>query len=66
VGCRTVTLREGGARLILRVHRGKGVAYLGSTKVILAYAYVIIPPDTAYYFENTGDRPLEIDYITLK
>jgi mannose-6-phosphate isomerase-like protein (cupin superfamily) len=33
--------------------------------VDLRYGYLVIPAETAYYFENTGDRPLDIDYVGI-
>jgi len=65
-GSRTVTLREDGARLVFRPKRGKGIAYTGQTEAALHYGYLAIPPDTAYYFENTGTEPLELEYVGLK
>lgn len=64
-GTRTVTERRAGMRLVLRPSKGKGVAYVGSQEIELGYAYTVIPPDTAYYFENLGEGPLEIAFAGL-
>jgi mannose-6-phosphate isomerase-like protein (cupin superfamily) len=66
VGARTVTLRESKIKMVFRPRRGKGVAYLGQSESELQYGYVAVPPDTAYYFENTGSEPLELEYVGLK
>lgn len=63
---RTVTLRETGLRLVVRPVHGRGVAYIGQTEQELGFDYIAIPPDTAYYFENTGTIPLEIEYVGLE
>ncbi|MBL0058898.1 MAG: hypothetical protein IPP35_07270 [Elusimicrobia bacterium] len=65
-GSRTVTLRENAGRLVFRPMRGKGIAYLGQSETELSYEYVAVPPDTAYYFENTGTEPLELDFVSVK
>lgn len=65
VGCRTVTKRESGLKLIVRVSRGRGVAHVGSAENELVYGYLLIPPDAAYYFENTGREPLDLDYVAI-
>ena len=44
----------------------KGVAYIGTTEQELGYDYLTFPADTAYYFENTGTTPLEIEYVGLE
>jgi mannose-6-phosphate isomerase-like protein (cupin superfamily) len=64
-GCRTVTKRESGLKMILRVSSGKGVAYMGGQEQELLYGYVAIPPDVPYYFENTSTDPLDLEYIAL-
>jgi hypothetical protein len=64
-GCRTVTLRDAKNKIIVRVSRGKGVAHIGSSQAELAYGYVLIPPDTAYSFENTTSAALELEYIAV-
>ncbi|HRY28891.1 MAG TPA: hypothetical protein P5079_02505 [Elusimicrobiota bacterium] len=64
-GHRSVTQREAGLKIILRVSKGKGVAYIGSSEKELNYGYLLIPPDTAYYIENVGDDNLDIEYIVL-
>lgn len=66
VGARTVTQRENGLRLVVRPLRGNGVAHIGSTEQELGYDYLTFPADTAYYFENTGTTPLEIEYVGLE
>lgn len=66
VGARTVTLRENKAKMVFRPRRGKGVAYLGQSETEIQYGYVAVPPDTAYYFENIGSEPLELEYVGLK
>lgn len=66
VGARTVTQRENGLRLVVRPLRGNGVAHIGSTEQDLGYDYLTFPADTAYYFENTGATPLEIEYVGLE
>ncbi|MBK8575792.1 MAG: hypothetical protein IPN90_08975 [Elusimicrobia bacterium] len=66
VGSRTVTMREDGARLVFRPKRGKGIAYLGQSEAEIQYGYLAVAPDTAYYFENTGSEPLELEYVGLK
>ncbi len=66
VGFRTVTERRAGARLVMRPTAGGGVAYVGSEEVNFQYGYLTIPPDTPYYFENTGKIPLEIEFVALK
>ncbi len=65
-GCRTVTKRESGIKLIFRLSHGKGVAYMGSSEIDLIYGYFVVPPDTAYYFENTTPEPLNLEYIGLR
>jgi hypothetical protein len=65
-GSRTVTLRENAGRLVFRPMKGKGIAYLGQSETALSYEYVAVPPDTAYYFENTGTEPLELDFVSVK
>jgi hypothetical protein len=64
-GCRTVTKRESGVKLVLRISKGKGVAYVGSSEKELSYGYMAIPPDSGYYLENTGDDSLDIEYVVL-
>ncbi|MBP8004322.1 MAG: hypothetical protein KA044_04675 [Elusimicrobia bacterium] len=66
VGARTVTQRENGLRLVVRPVRGNGVAYIGTMEQELGYDYLTFPADTAYYFENTGTTPLEIEYVGLE
>ena len=66
VGARTVTLRENKAKMVFRPRRGKGVAYLGQSETEIQYGYVAVPPDTAYYFENIGSEPLELEFVGLK
>jgi len=65
-GARTVTLRENAARLVFRPKKGKGIAYVGQTETELNYDYLAVPPDTAYYFENTGPDPLELEFVGIK
>ena len=65
-GARTVTLRENAARLVFRPKKGKGIAYVGQTETELNYDYLAVPPDTAYYFENTGADPLELEFVGIK
>jgi hypothetical protein len=65
-GSRTVTLREDKARLVFRPKKGKGVAYVGQTETELNYDYLAVPPDTAYYFENTGSEPLALEFVGIK
>ena len=65
-GARTVTQRENGLRMVVRPVRGNGIAYIGTTEQDLGYDYLTFPPDTAYYFENTGATPLEIEYVGLE
>lgn len=64
-GCRTVTKRESGVKLVLRVSKGKGVVYVGSSEKELSYGYFPIPPDSGYYIENIGPEPLDIEYVVL-
>jgi|GEM_PF-2884288 len=63
---RTVTLRDNAARLIFRPLIGEGVLYLGQTQETIRYGYMAISPDTPYYFENTGEVPLKIEYVGIK
>lgn len=65
-GSRTVTLREDKSRLVFRPKKGKGVAYVGQTETEFNYDYLAVPPDTAYYFENTGSDPLELEFVGIK
>ncbi len=65
-GSRTVTLREDKSRMVFRPKKGKGIAYVGQTVTELNYDYLAVPPDTAYYFENTGPEPLELEFVGLK
>jgi hypothetical protein len=65
-GTRTVTLRDGTAQLVFRPVAGNGMAYLGQSEQEIHYGYLAIPPDTAYYFENIGTKPLEIEYVGIK
>lgn len=65
-GARTVTLREDKARVVFRPTKGRGIAYVGQTETELNYDYLAVPPDTAYYFENTGTDPLELEFVGLK
>lgn len=65
-GARTVTLREDKARMVFRPKKGKGMAYVGQTETELNYDYLAVPPDTAYYFENRGSDPLELEFVGLK
>ncbi|MBI4396654.1 MAG: hypothetical protein HY548_06140 [Elusimicrobia bacterium] len=64
-GCRTVTKYESGEKTIFRVSRGRGVAYIGTTEKDLHYGYLAVPSDTPFYFENTTQQPLELEYIVL-
>lgn len=64
-GCRTVTKRESGVKLVLRVSKGKGVVYVGSSEKELSYGYFPIPPDSGYYIENVAAEPLDIEYVVL-
>lgn len=65
-GSRTVTMREDKSRMVFRPKKGSGLAYLGQTEAELRYDYVAVPPDTPYYFENTGAGPLELEYVGIK
>lgn len=65
-GSRTVTLRDDKSRLVFRPKKGKGVAYVGQTETEFNYDYLAVPPDTAYYFENTGPEPLELEFVGIK
>ncbi len=65
-GARTVTLREDKAKMVFRPRRGKGVAYVGQSETEIQYGYIAIPPDTAYYFENIGSEPLDLEYVGIK
>jgi hypothetical protein len=65
-GSRTVTLREDKSRMVFRPRKGKGVAYVGQTETEFNYDYLAVPPDTAYYFENTGSEPLELEFVGIK
>jgi hypothetical protein len=65
-GSRTVTLREDKSRMVFRPKKGKGIAYVGQTETEFNYDYLAVPPDTAYYFENTGLDPLELEFVGLK
>ena len=64
-GCRTVTLREPGVRLILRATRGHGRVLVGTEEHPLAYEYLIVPPEVPYLIENTGTDSLRVDLIAL-
>jgi hypothetical protein len=64
-GCRTVTQREPGAKMIIRAKQGKGIVFIGDQRVTLAYDYVVVPPETAYIIENPGPHPLAIEAIAL-
>ena len=65
-GSRTVTMREDKSHMVFRPKKGNGIAYLGQTEAELRYDYVAVPPDTPYYFENTGAGPLVLEYVGLK
>jgi hypothetical protein len=64
-GCRTVTRYESGRRLVLRASRGKGRAHIGAASKEIGYGYFAVPPDAPYFLENTGDEPLDLDYVAL-
>jgi hypothetical protein len=64
-GCRTVTRRESGINLIVRVSEGKGIVYIGSSEKKLDYGYTMIPADAAYYFENISGQPLRLEYVAV-
>lgn len=66
VGARTVTERRAGVRLVVRPAAGQGLAYIGSETVDFQYGYLVIPAETAYYFENTGTTPLDIEFVGIK
>jgi hypothetical protein len=65
VHSRTVQKRVSGRKWIFRVARGQGLLHLGEGSTPIRYGYTEIPPDMPYCFENTGDEPLEIDYIVM-
>jgi hypothetical protein len=66
-GCRTVTRRDSGQKLILRASSGRGVIRIGAQHKPLAYDYVVVPPEAPYIIENHGrGEPLEIDYIAIQ
>jgi hypothetical protein len=65
-GTRTVTMRDDKARMVFRPKNGKGIAYVGQTESEFKYSYLAVPPDTAYYFENTGPDPLELEFVGVK
>jgi mannose-6-phosphate isomerase-like protein (cupin superfamily) len=48
------------------VASGRGMAYIGSSEKDITHGYFAVPPDTAYYIENTENRPLELDYVALR
>ncbi len=64
-GCRTVTQRESGRKVIFRVSRGKGVAYIGSADKEISYGYLLVPPDVPYYIENVTESPLDLEFVAL-
>ncbi|HOW27201.1 MAG TPA: hypothetical protein PK876_01685 [Elusimicrobiota bacterium] len=64
-GGRTVTVREKGLSLIYRVSKGRGLAYIGSEQQEMDYGYLLIPPDSPYYFENLTQDVLHLEYIAL-
>lgn len=66
VRARTVTERRAGVRLVVRPAAGQGLAYIGSETVDFQYGYLVIPAETAYYFENTGTIPLDIEFVGIK
>jgi hypothetical protein len=65
-GCRTVTEREPGLKLILRAGDGTGTVVMGGEESPLAYDYLVVPPETPWLVENTGKKPLEVEYIALQ
>lgn len=65
VGCRSVTERRAGYRWVARPAGGQGVAYVGSQEVDFRYGYLVVPPETPFYFENTGGVPLDIEFVGI-
>lgn len=65
-GCRTVTRREGGMQLILRAAHGQGTVRIGGEERLLAYDYIIIPPEVAFIVQNPRQQPLDVEFIGIQ